>query len=145
MALGIETKISLQKAINYYEAISLIEDEDLRPDSTGSVRLNITNKLSAKTIYKLGRFKDVLAPISKRLDETKRKLRDDHVVERTEQGKVLKVDMVTYTQAVESFIAGEEETITIPEFKMSDFIDKDKFIVPLKFISLFGDLIKEDE
>lgn len=152
MSYGTETKITLAKVQSYYEAISLIEDEDLRPNSQGEVKLNITSKLSAKTIYKLGRFKEELTSAYKRIKKMERDLRDNHVAVRDEKtNKILKIDLISYTSELEKNLEDEAlvETVHIPTLYLKEFMEGDsknqKFVVPMRFISALSSIIITEE
>lgn len=136
--MGTPQKLKVEKIVDVFEAIKLLDD--LKLDFTLS--------------YKLGRLQDRCKSVIKVYERMQTKLQ----LEYGEKARQLAVTLDDKTEEEKAAINAEvrkvnnefaiemgnilqiEEEIVVPQFKLSDFENKD---IPVKFFSLMGELINE--
>ena len=137
--MGNPEKFSIDKIVGFYEGIEIVKDN---------------TKLSTTTAYRLGRLSDYCRAVVRTFEKTKEKERKEAALKINdlkkgydkadeEQKKLVDEQVRDINNAfVEKIneLAEQEEQISVPEFKLEDFENKD---VPVKFFSLLGDVIKE--
>jgi len=135
-------KLSIQKIANINQACALVGDNDV---------------LDSKVAYRIGRLGDFSESIIKRMQKIQQKkintFREANE-KLTDAEKAKANDKLTEEM---NQLLEEEEEITIPPFKYSDFIadedikvhgkefKKGQLLVPVKFFSLMGDTVVDDE
>lgn len=145
--LGTPVNTIVGQVDKYYNAIDLIEKED-----TDVRRAKIYDKLDFKTVFKLGRFKEAMESTIKLLKLKKAEANEAARI-KDENGVVIGMDQEIYNKMVNDYLS-LEDTIFVPTFNVSEFLDKTKkddkkdsisFVVPIKFISAFSSILKDDK
>lgn len=134
--MGTSQKLKLERIIDVFEAIKLVEDL----------------KLDFALSYRLGRLQDRCKSVIRVYEVTQNKLRDEFTLKALALGKgeteEEKAAIAEELRKLNSEFLAEvaklleiEEEVVIPEFKVADFQGKE---IPAKFFSLLGEVIKED-
>lgn len=136
--MGTPKKLKVEKIVDVFEAVKLVDEL----------------KLDFALSYKLGRLQDRCKSVIKVYERMQTKLQ----LEYGEKARAYTVSLDDKTEEEKAAINAEvrkinnefaiemgnilqiEEEIVVPEFKLSDFENKE---IPVKFFSLMGELINE--
>jgi hypothetical protein len=131
--MGDKVKLTVEQILDVNEAVGTIGEKET---------------LSATVGYRLGRLKKYAESIAKQFAKTKQKKIDAYNKEVTAPGltEEQKLAIRRKLDAELEELLEQVEEIKLPELKLSDFMDeKGKLLVPQKFLSLMGDLVKDDK
>jgi hypothetical protein len=131
--MGDAITLTVEEIINISEAVTSIADKET---------------LSATTAYRLGRLNKYAQSVMKEFTKAKNKKIENYNKAIFEKG-ITDEKKIILRQDLENQIAElmeVTEEINVPDLKLSDFMDESgKMLVPQKFISLMGEIIKDDK